>query len=183
MTPTVQDLWSHISNKIANKVVDPYKDLLATIIPIDENGKFCAHITADDKPEYNGDSYDMIRALCFTTELLPTRSFGYMCPALARDPESGEVLMTIISFALVVEHGNVVFGYWNLDTNEVEYMDDEQSKEYAGELPIALSALSLKWELDNGGLGAVGDAMRDALRAAERARDALKKVVEMEKND
>lgn len=183
MTPTVQDLWSHISNKIANKVGNPYEDLLATIIPIDEDGKFCAHISAHDKPEYNGDSYDMIRALCFTTELLPTKSFGYMCPAIARDPETGEVAKTIISFALVIEHGNVVFGYWDLDTNEVEYMDKEEDQGYKGELPIALSALSLKWELDRGGLGEVGDAMRDALKAAEKAREAIHKVIKMEETN
>ncbi len=179
MTPTVQDLWSHIANKIANKVTNPYEDLLATIIPIDQDGKFCGHITADDKPEYNGDSYDMIRALCFTTELLPSKSFGYMCPAVARDPETGEVAKIIISFALVIEHDNLFFGYWDLGTNEVEYVDQTE-KGLAGELPIALSALSLKWELDNGGLGEVGDAMRDALKAAEKAREAINKVIKME---
>lgn len=180
-TATPQDLWSFISNKIANKVSDPYEDLMAMIIPINEDGTFCDPIASHDKPEYNGDSYDMIRALCFTTELLPTKSFGYMCPAVARDPETGEVVKKIISFALCVEHGVTYFGYWDLDTNDVEYIDPTDEP-YQGELPIALSALSLKWELDRGGLGEVGDAMRDALKASEKAREAINKVVNMERD-
>lgn len=81
--PTIQDLWKHISNKIANKSNDPFDDLFATIIPINEDGTFGTEISSLCD-EYEGDTYTMVRRLLQNTDLLPTGSFAYFCPAKAQ---------------------------------------------------------------------------------------------------
>lgn len=77
---TINDVWKHISNKIANKVNDPFEDLFAMIIPIDEEGNFGPAISSDCE-EYDGDSYTLLKKLTHSTNKLPTGTFAYACPA------------------------------------------------------------------------------------------------------
>jgi hypothetical protein len=80
---TIDDVWKHISNKIANKVNDPFAELFAMVIPVDTEGNFCKEINSDCE-EYEGDSYTLLRKLSKTTELLPSGTFAYACPAKIR---------------------------------------------------------------------------------------------------
>lgn len=147
---TIQDLYKHVANKIANKVSDPWNDLWATIIPIDANGNFCEPISSMDKEEYEGDIYTLIKHLCFNTEVLPTHTYGFFSPGYKRDPDTKERIGKMISFALVHDPTTIEYMLWDLEDNSVgDAFQDGDANGYTGELPIALGALSFKWDIDN----------------------------------
>lgn len=202
MTKTIEDVWKHVSNKITNKVNNVWEDLEAMIIPVDADGNFMTPIKCSDKPEYGGDSYSMIRSLCWTTELLPTGTFAYVCPARARmatasmndvDPDDwGDIIKDlpftyVLTMAIVnpmqydpetdevqpqIEHG-----VWWIDRNEFEKMpDSDDNHPHAGELPIALGSLSFKWAVDNNQLGSISSDMREAIELARQSMEKAKAV-------
>lgn len=147
---TIQDLYKHVANKIANKVSDPWDDLWATIIPIDADGNFCKAISSMDKEEYEGDVYSLVRQLCFNTEVLPTHTYGFFSPGYKKDPDTGDRKGKMISFALVHDSMNIEYLLWDLDDNSVgDPFVDGNEEGYSGQLPIALGALSFMWDIDH----------------------------------
>lgn len=199
MAVTLEDAWKHVSNKIANKVNNVWEDLEAMIIPIDTDGNFMKPISCTDEPEYNGDSYDMIRSLCWNTDLLPTPTFVYVCPARARqlDADPGDVeniqeiiknlpYKYILTVSLVhpmkydeeqdtwlpdIDHGV----YW-VDKNTFERMPTDGKEN--GQLPLALGALSFKLAIDRGLMGDVSKELGEALELARESFEKVKKAVE-----
>lgn len=180
---SIHDLWKHFSNNIGNKVNDPFEDLWASIVPLSLDDEFLPEISSMEKEEYEGDTYSFVGSLCSETDRLPKESFGFFVPARKRDPDTGEVLSQIIMLAVVSDHENIQFGCWDLATNEVEVLPDNNETEnsYQGELPIALSALSLKWVLDNGGGGAVGTLMRKSMALVKEAQELMKQAEQLAK--
>lgn len=177
---TIHDLWKHFSNNIGNKVNDPFEDLWANVVPLSLEDEFLPAISCMEKEEYEGDSYSFIAALCSETHRLPKESFGFFVPARTRDPETNEVVSQIIMLVIVSDPANVQFGYWDLSTNEIELIPEEDEDHvYKGELPIALAALSFKWSLDNGGGGAAGDLMRKSMDLAKQAHDLMEQANEL----
>lgn len=204
---TINDVWKHVSNKIANKVNDPFDELFASVIPIDSDGTFLDLISSDCE-EYEGDSYVMLRRLLRKTDLFPTGGFAYLCPAkmsiakteeeaitlraraLAGDDQRRKVLMlalihpvginesTGMPADLVMENGI----YW-LDTNEFQEFPTTVNGQRDGEveqgaLPMALGALALKCALDNGSLGEIGMRLNNALTMAEKSLSEAEAVFE-----
>lgn len=199
MAVTLEDAWKHVSNKIANKVNNIWEDLNAMIIPVDADGNFMKPIVCTDKPEYNGDSYDMIRSLCWDTDLLPSPTFLYVCPGRARqlDSDPGDVeniqeiiknlpYKYILTISLVhpmkyvededtwvpdIDHGV----YW-VDKNTFERMPTDGKEN--GQLPLALGALSFKLAIDRGLMGDVSKELGEALELARQSFEKVKKAVE-----
>jgi len=203
MTKTIEDVWKHVSNKITNKVNNVWEDLEAMIIPVDADGNFMAPIKCSDKPEYEGDSYSMIRSLCWTTELLPTGTFAYVCPARARqaptemdptdDPNDWADLIKTLPFTHVLTMSvvnpigydpvtdevspNIEHGVWWVERNEFEALPVGEEGPYgAGQLPVALGSLSFKWAVDNNQLGAISNDMREAIELARQSMEKAKAV-------
>lgn len=174
----IQDVWKHISNKVANKVSNPFDDLYAAIIPIDENGEFTEVISSMDG--YEGDSYTLIIGLIHDTDKLPTANFAYYCPGRKRNVETGEVESHSIIFALVNGHENVVFGMWELETNKVEYFEEDSNQEFGGELPIALASLALKKQIDSDQMGEIGKLMKESLQLAEASKNKVMEVLNLQ---
>jgi hypothetical protein len=171
---SIHDLWKHFSNNIGNKVNDPFDDLWASVVPLSLDDEFLPEISSMEKEEYEGDSYAFIANLCHETDRLPKESFGFFVPARKRDPDTGEVVSQIIMLAVVSDHNTIEFGCWDLATNKVEIIsDDDDESRYQGELPIALASLSLKWSIDHGGCGAVGDLMRKSMNLAREAQELM----------
>lgn len=180
---SIHDLWKHFSNNIGNKVNDPFEDLWASIVPLSINDEFLPEISSMEKEEYEGDTYSFIGNLCNETDRLPKESFGFFVPARKRDPDTNEIVSQIIILAIVNDHENIQFGCWDLATNKVEVLSDYIDNEsgYQGQLPIALAALSLKWSLDNGGGGKVGDLMRRSMALAQQAKELMAQAEELAK--
>lgn len=195
---TINDVWKHVSNKIANKVNDPFDELFASVIPIDSDGNFLGLIDSNCE-EYEGDSYVMLRRLLRKTHLFPTGGFVYMCPAkisiaktaeeattlraraLAGDDQRRKVLMLSLVHPIGVNEetgmpADVVMEngiYW-LDTNEFQEFPptvngQRDGEEDQGALPMALGALALKCAIDNGSLGEIGMRLNNALTLAEKS--------------
>lgn len=198
MAVTIDDVWKHVSNKIANKVNDVWEDLNPMIIPVDNDGNFLAPIDSESRPEYGGDTYSLIRALCWNTELLPSATFVYVCPARIRRldapmaeasqrspeelrrmvesaPASSALLISLVHPIEYVEgrdtwRPRVDNGVWWLERNEFEYMPNTNEDDDEGQLPIALGALALKWAIDNGKMGDFGNQLKRSMELAEEAR-------------
>lgn len=176
----IENVWKHISNKVANKVSDPFEDLHATVIPI-VDGEF-GELISSFTDEYEGDSYVMLKKLA--TEDVPRvpSTFAYFCPAKKRDTETGDVVANAVIFALVdkpmVEGGSISFGIWDLNTNEVDYNRGDDGEEWAGELPIALAALSLRAAIHNDEMGELGQVMKEALELAKESFLKFQEVME-----
>lgn len=203
---TLNDVWKHISNKIANKVNDPFEELFASVIPIDRDDNFL-DVISSDCAEYEGDSYVLLRKLVDKTHLLPSGGFVYFCPAKVTqvdiDQETGKQVDTrekrkclVISLvhpivatdgtgypsSVVIDNGI----YW-LDTNEFQEMpptiNGEQDGQEVGNLPMALGALALKCALDNGSLGDLGVRLLKALAKAEESLAEAEAVFESLKDN
>lgn len=202
MAVTMEDAWKHVSNKIANKANNIWEDLDPMIIPIDADDNFMKPITCGDQPEYGNDSYDMIRALCWNTDLLPTGTFLYVCPGRSREltKELAEELEGLDNAAEVVNKlpfkyilvlslvhpmkyveeedtwtPDIESGVYWVEKNEFQHMPSDADDK--GQLPMALGALSLKWAIDNDAIGEVGRKLGEALdltrEAFEKARSAF----------
>lgn len=204
---TLNDVWKHISNKIANKVNNPFDELFASVIPIDRDDNFL-DVISSDCAEYEGDSYVLLRKLVDKTHLLPSGGFVYFCPAKVTqvdiDQETGEQVDTrekrkclVISLVhpivavdsngwpsnVIVENGI----YW-LDSNEFQEMPptingEQDGQEISGNLPMALGALALKCALDNGSLGDIGARLLKALAKAEESLAEAESIFESLKDN
>lgn len=209
---TINDAWKHVSNKIANKVNDPFEELFASVVPIDKDGNFLGLISSDCE-EYEGDSYVMLRRLLDKTHLLPTGGYLYLCPCkvavttsmdeyanLKEKARRGEdtrrkalVLALVHPITLNEETGmpaDVVMEngiYW-LDTNEFDELPPTVNgstgdNEETGTLPMALGALALKCSMDNGTLGEIGMRLAKALALAEQSLSEAEAIFESIKNN
>jgi hypothetical protein len=70
------------------------------------------------------------------------------------------------------------FGIWDLNTNEVDYNRGDDEEEWAGELPIALAALSLRAAIHNDEMGELGQVMKEALELAKESFLKFQEVME-----
>lgn len=186
MPISARGLFEHVSNKIANKYNDPWDDMWPMIIPVGTDGSFVTPITSDND-EYDGDSYVLIKKLCFTTDKLPTGSFGFICPIKARsvNPDKGETLETATPMLGIVVGAingpeDMQFGIWNLETNE--FMDMPEG-EGDGQLFQALGALAFKWQIDNGQLGKAGEMLKRSMELAEESANLAKEAMLLMEQD
>jgi hypothetical protein len=183
----VHDLYEHVSNKIANKYNDPWGDMWPMVIPVDTDGSFVTPITSDND-EYESDSYVLIKKLCFSTEKLPTGSFGFVCPIKARSitidnggtPETEEPTLGIVVVA-VNSPEDMGFGIWNLSTNE--FMEMPPDSDGDGALLDALGALAFKWQIDNGKLGTAGEMLKLSMELAEKSAQLAKEAMLLMEQD
>ena len=204
---TINVVWKHISNTVANKVNDPFEELFASVIPIDRDGNFLDLVNSDCE-EYEGDSYVMLRKLLRKTDMFPTGGFVYFCPAKITVAETQDEALSIRARALVGDDprrkvlmialvhpisadpetglpADVVMEngiYW-LDTNEFEVFPStvngqRDGKEEQGSLPLALGALALKCAIDNGTLGEIGVRLNSALTLAEKSLSEAESIFE-----
>lgn len=194
---TINDVWKHISNKIANKVNDPFEDLFAMVIPVDAEGNFCKEIDSDCE-EYEGDSYVLLRKLTERTHLMPSGTFAYACPARVRHlnveeaekmdaaeilakTEPRQVLMISLVHEIQANHDGttndviIESGVYWIDDNTFTEMPKtvngltDDGNEVEGSLTTALGALALKWSIDNDRLGDLGRVLKDSLEMAKRS--------------
>lgn len=197
MTTTIEDVWKHISNKIANKVNNPFEELFAMVIPIDTEGNFCKEINSDCD-EYEGDSYTLLRKLSENTSLLPTGTFAYACPARVRQIDAAEaegktddelramakpreiLMVSLVHEITADEEGNptdviIENGVYWIDDNTFSELPKsingytEDGEETSGQLTVALGALGLKWSLTNDRLGELGRMLNESLELAKKA--------------
>lgn len=202
---TIHDVWKHVSNKIANKVNDPFEDLFAMIIPVDTDGTFLSQISSDCD-EYEGDSYVLLRRLLRKTDLFPTGAFAYVCPAkisvvkdadeyaqvkakaaAGEDPRRKVLMMSLVHPITINEEtglpSDIVMEngvYW-LDTNTFEEMPKtingmRDGEEDQGNLPMALGSLALKCAIDKGYLGELGEALARSLALAEQSLNEAERI-------
>lgn len=171
----IEQVWKHVSNKIANKVSDPFDDLCAAILPINEDGTFGTPISSSDNG-WEGDTYKMISELIGMENTPMTEHFGYYCPILKHDPEDEKTIIGRgIVFAHVNGHENLSFGIWDLDENEVTYFTEEETSEEtpAGALIVALASLAMKIEIFTDKLGEMGQVMKEALLLAKESQEKV----------
>lgn len=172
---TVRDLWRYIDSHITNKVNDIWEECWAQIIPVLPNGEFGTPISSKDNTP-NADPYELVSYMMQNTDLLPTDEFGFMVPGKLRDPETNEVVSISIIVAMV-GGSEASFGLWRSDENKFEELPE--NGEADGMLVAALEALAMKREIDNGGLGEVGEKVREALELAKQGRELMEQAERM----
>jgi hypothetical protein len=178
-TVTIDDLWSYISKTITSKSNDPFDDFWGTVIPVNKDGSFGEYMMVN--PDGYEDIYDFFSHLVQHPERFETSSFGFMSPAWKRDPETGERVGKSIQFVLVRSFWDIGFGMWDLDTNELSFLSDEEAEEasISGRLPTALLALSLGLAIELNELGEAGEMMRKAKKMVVDAQELSAKAFEM----
>lgn len=179
----IEDVWKYISNKVANKVNDPFEDLHATVVPIID-GEFGEPISSISQEDWEGDTYLMLRDLATEEVARVGSTFAYFCPGKKRHPDTNEVISLTIIFALIKNPSTVEFGVWDIADNKVEFMREEEDGEsWGGELPLALCALSLRAAIDNDELGELGQMMKEALKLAKESFLKFQEVMEHTRGD
>lgn len=171
----IEDVWKHVSNKVANSVNDPYEELVATILPINDDNTFGTPISSADN-DWEGNTYAMISGLIAMDNPPMTEHFAYYCPGINRDPEDKDVILGhTLLMAVLNGHEDMSFAIWNIEDNEVTYFTEEETDEVtsAGALVVALASLAMKIEIFTDKLGEMGQVMKEALILAKETHDKV----------
>lgn len=172
---TINELWRYIDSHITNKINDIWGECWATAFPVMPDGEFGTPISSVDVTP-NSDPYELIMHLMHNIDTLPTNAFGFMVPGRMRDPETDEVLGVSLVLAMV-NGSDMTYGLWKSDENAFTEIPATDGTD--GMLVAGLEALAMKWEIDHGGLGDVGEKVRQALELAKQGRELMDKAEQM----